>query len=158
VHIKKKTDVQMFAICKRASATKMIVTTLLAIFVAVEARLPRSAYSDDLRNCQFDRNDAIDCAVKYGDLNGDRLLDANEIVTLKAAMFTILERFVALLYPVSHIMEHCDADQDGKISESDFDKSLETCLATCDRVTTFNRLVCTRAKRTHYKPPVAAKE
>ena len=123
---------------------------LLAVVALTSCKVPRSKYTDDLRNCKYDRNDAIDCVQKYGDSNHDRLLTPDEIIVLKREMFYIWEKAVLLLHPQDDIMDHCDHDRDGVISERDFDESFNTCLHTCADVTDFNYYICDRAKKWNY--------
>jgi hypothetical protein len=127
------------------------------VFLLVGAALavvPREKMTDDLRNCAFDRNEAARCAEKYGDIDGDRAVNATEVrILMDNVLQGPIERTLAFFFPVSHVMSHCDvAPVDGKITEADFDASLVTCLATCDRVTKFMTHICDVAKRMHYNP------
>lgn len=110
-------------------------------------------YSDDLKQCEFKRDDTIACMIKYGDINEDRKLDVEEIGIMKKNMLYFYEKFVALLHPDSEIMEHCDYNRDGFIDEDDFYKSYKTCMPFCFSVTDFNYYICSRAEYANYQKP-----
>jgi hypothetical protein len=126
----------------------------VALISVAAALVPREKMSEDLRNCEYDRNEATKCAEKYGDLDGDRALNATEISILMDHVLTsFAERAFAALYPLSHIMKQCDvAPVDGKITEADFDASIDGCLAHCWKVKLFTVKICQKAKHMNYNP------
>lgn len=117
----------------------------LLLFSIVAAKIPRHKLPLELQRCKYNRNDAIDCVLKYGDGDHDRYLCPEEIAQLKKAQLHVWERVISYLHPSSDIMDHCDADRDGAVSEADFDKSIRTCLHTCEDLTTFFEYICLRA-------------
>lgn len=132
------------------AAAVRVGTTMLAILLFVwlsEAAVSlKDHYSDDLKNCKLKRDDAVSCMLKFGDTNHDRRLEESEIETLKSNMLYFWEKWVDLLHPVTEIMDHCDYDRDGFISEDDFYKSYRTCMPRCKDVLQFDMYICSRAK------------
>ena len=118
---------------------------------------PSATANSDLIDCKYKRSEVMPCVEKYADLNGDREIDAHEIDVLERALLTPFERIGTFFVTISHIMSHCDVGADGKpdgkISEADFERSVDTCLATCKRVTMFFEMVCQRGERLKYVPP-----
>lgn len=129
----------------------MFFVVLLVAFAV--AKLPRSRYNEDLANCPRDRNEAIDCILKYGDANHDRLIDSREIRILKDGVLYWYENWYDQLHPNDEIMKKCDHDGDGLVSERDFDNSLDTCLCKCEGVIDLMSRICDRAAANNYKPP-----
>jgi hypothetical protein len=127
---------------------------LLFVCAVALAAVPREQMSEDLRNCEYDRNDAAACAEKYGDIDGDQAVNATEVrILMDNVLTSVLERAFAALYPVSNIMKQCDvAPADGKITEADFDASIESCLAHCWKVKLFVTKICQKAKHMNYNP------
>lgn len=126
---------------------------LLAFVLMAAAKLPRDLYNDDLLACPRDRNEAIDCILKYGDANHDRKINEQEIRILKDGLLYWYEKWFDELHPNNEIMEKCDADDDDAVDEEDFDKTLDTCLSQCSGVMDLMIRICDRAVATKYKPP-----
>lgn len=107
--------------------------------------------SDD-QSEEYTRNDIVRCAQVYLDGDGDGRICNAELVAAKAALLGPLEKFVDWFYPTGDIMEHCDFDRDGFISQLDFEQSWETCLNNADKRSTVNHYVCARAKALSFVP------
>ena len=131
---------------------------LLTFALMTAAKLPRNLYNDDLLACPRDRNEAIDCILKYGDANHDRKINEREIRILKDGLLYWYEKWFDELHPNNEIMEKCDADDDDFVDEEDFDKTLKTCLWQCSGVMDLMIRICDRAVANKYKPPRLAPE
>lgn len=129
----------------------MLLVFLLVTLTA--AKLPRSMYNNDLATCARDRNEAIDCILKYGDADHDKRIDSREIRILKDGVLYWYENWYDALHPNDEIMKKCDRDGDGFVSEQDFDNSLDTCLCKCEGVLDLMARICDRAAANNYKPP-----
>lgn len=111
---------------------------------------------ESLIKCKYSRADAIKCAKKYGDTNNDNAICFREIEQLKDAVLWIWETIIMSLYPSQNIMKRCDFDQDGYITDEDFENSKDTCLHDCDALHDFFNYVCNRAAVMKLDlPPVA---
>ncbi len=129
----------------------LLLTIAIALCSAITNPL---TWTEDLQQCKYSRNDVVGCMIKYGDTDGDERLSVREINILKDSLLDgILERFFIFFFSIEHITRQCDFDQDGFIDERDFDLAINDCLATCERLHTFNRLICERAAARNYKPP-----
>lgn len=95
-------------------------------------------------NCKVTREDCIVCARHYCDINRDGGIDVEEIRAIKNKYLTFWERFFAwaLNQSPERMMELCDADNNGLITEIDFKNSSETCLAECMKRELFWNKIC----------------
>ena len=109
--------------------------------------------SEDVRHCAYKREEALRLARIYGDVDLDNRLCSAEISLYKANTLYFYERWLLALHPNNNIMDHCDIDQDGYITEEDFANSLDTCLHTCDDITTFFEYFLQRSARNNYVKP-----
>jgi len=99
--------------------------------------------------CPHQRNDAVECANKYCDLNHDGYLCWEEIVQVKRDLLTVLEKFALFFAAPDQIMRHC-AGGDDLIGKDDFAKHTATCLRNCKAVKQFFEYVCDRAVAQNY--------
>lgn len=85
--------------------------------------------------CPVSREKLIGCIDERRsafDLDGDGALDEGEMRTLFSETIPkIYHPFLRRVGGVESTMKHCDVDQDGRISQKDFDESASTCLASC---------------------------
>lgn len=94
----------------------------------------RAAYEADLaswKNCRWQRSDVINMTGMGFDLNGDKFIDAYEIEFARHYYFSAPELIMA--ESTKEVMEHCDCDGDGVISEEDFLNSDMSCIRNCDK-------------------------
>lgn len=118
-----------------------------------ERNAERQANLASFETCPRQRADAVACARRYGDSDGDGMITAAEIDAVIARYLTIPERTLVWLAQklgledTRTVLAHCDADQDGRISQQDFEASADTCLKDCGRVMKFFKFVCERAER-----------
>lgn len=101
--------------------------------------------------CEHQREDAIECAQRYGDRNHDRLISSDEVDWMRSHYLSKVERTLVWiaekfgLDTTREVMEKCDYDGDGAISEEDFALTRDTCLKNCDRVSKLFHFICDRA-------------
>lgn len=133
----------------------MLVLCFVCLLVLVQSSIARSTEpSKDVLTCAYSRDEAMREARIYGDVDLDNRLCTAEISLYKANTLYFYERWLLALHPNSNIMDHCDIDRDGYITEEDFANSLDTCLHTCDDITTFFEYFLQRSARNNYvKPP-----
>lgn len=103
------------------------------------------------RSCAHRREDAIECGLRFGDANGDGYITLDEIESVKQRYLSPAVRAAAWVLEkigvetAEKMMRNCDFDRDGRISRSDFELSVDTCLATCKKVELIFSIVCDRA-------------
>lgn len=83
-------------------------------------------------DCPYNRSDVITVAQKGYDLNGDGLICIDEIITLENHYLSAAEiALLNLIETPETIIRRCDCDNDGCISQWDFENSIDTCLRDC---------------------------
>lgn len=116
--------------------------------------------AEDTSACDgFNRQEAIDCVMRYvhdgetKDANGHPCIVGAQIDHERSRCLTKLERagasFMGFLgfdpmESIDEMMERCDANRDGCISEMDFWAAERTCLNNCHKLRQFNDYVCKR--------------
>lgn len=105
----------------------------VALLIVLFCLAPAAFSSENLAECRYSRELAVACGREVTDMNGDGLITANEIDAARAASIHWYEKPLALLFTESteKIMRDCDMDQDGAISQQDYELSALTCLSTC---------------------------
>lgn len=162
----------LFAAVCAAAACFAVVVPHVADAVVVVAKESNSAFErgpdplyvdPSFADCKWQRSGAIDCAQRYLDLNGDEYITRDEIEAGMAKYLTTMERTVVWLAKklgledTDTVLRHCDLDNDGRISRSDFLGSTHTCIATCERVGKFFHFICDRAEEAEHAAAAAAK-
>jgi phosphoribosyl-dephospho-CoA transferase len=122
---------------------------VLAFSVGVAGR---QTLHQSYRNCSVTRESAANCAITYGDGDGNRELCPNEIRSLKSNVLDIVEKFVALFYSIEKIMRDCDIDGDNRITQYDMDNNARTCLIHCADAQLLFYCICDPAAARNYKP------
>lgn len=132
----------------------MFVLFFVTLLISASLSSARSTVpSEDVRTCAYSREEALREARIYGDVDLDNRLCTAEISLYKANTLYFYERWLLALHPNNNIMNHCDIDRDGYITEEDFANSLDTCLHTCDDITTFFEYFLQRSARNNYVKP-----
>lgn len=116
-----------------------------------EAARIHAQHALEFETCSHQRVDAVACALRFGDLDGDARISPAEIDTLKRHYLSTMMRVGAWVAEkigaesTETIMQKCDYDEDGFISASDFEASIDTCLAACSRVNMLFDIICNHA-------------
>ena len=123
---------------------KTLFILLAAIIVTVNSsRFPPLHDSE----CGFTRSDALACTMKYGDLNHDNKLTADE---LDHALKTLVPWYLKPLKWIGGVtaartMKDCDYNGDGVLTPRDWKLSAETCMPTQENLCAY-KWFCDRAK------------
>jgi len=101
----------------------------------------------DDKSCGFTRDDALACALKYGDTNHDGKLDQRELANAK---YIFVPRYLRLLawikgIDLSRILKDCDYDKDGVLTPRDWQQSKDTCMPKQENLCQF-KWFCDYAK------------
>lgn len=94
----------------------------------------KATYDSDInswKNCKWQRSDVINMTGLGFDLNGDQVIDAYEIEFARHYYFTSFE--LVFGESTKEVIEHCDCDGDGRISQEDFLSSEMSCIRNCDK-------------------------
>ena len=99
----------------------------------------------DTENCPS-REECVECAQTYCDINGDGYIDVEEIRALKEKYLTFIERFFAFMLSQSpeRMIELCG--DNGRITRASFAKNKDSCLATCMKRRLFMQKICLPAQ------------
>lgn len=151
----------------------MLLLSFVLCVVFVGVTMARRHNSDDkppapdasLKHCAYKREEAIECAQRFGDrehnadgTRGNGLICAAEIQQLEQQVLGWGSWLLDFLYPAERIIARCDYDGDGQISLRDFEMSSETCLHDCDKLTLFFSKVCKPAEEMDLDLPEVACE
>lgn len=121
-----------------------VCVALVVLFcVALATDVARSAQ----RCHRYQREDAVKCALKYGDRNHDERLSFKEVERERERALYWYEKVVAWIavgHSTEKVFERCDHNRDGYIDAEDFAKSTATCLADCEAVEQFMTMICLR--------------
>lgn len=120
-------------------------TVSLLLVLATACLLLAVASAKIEPKCKHERTDAVECAIRYLDLNGDDLLSRHELEMMRHRLLYPHERLA--MESVATVLAHCDHDKDGYISAWDFEQSKKTCLNTCTKVDMFFEYICERAAK-----------
>jgi len=102
-------------------------------------------YEELFGNCSFTRDDAIRCAYKWCDRDGDMRISYPEVIKMRKDSLSFLEQIFSEKAQV--VMYRCDIDRDGFISIDDFVHSNSTCLKNCKSTTELHQRVCTSLEK-----------
>lgn len=118
---------------------------------AVAPDVLRAQRAKEFETCAYQRADAADCVLRYGDLDGDDLISPAEADEVKRRYLSWVMRAGAWLAEkiglesTAAIFKKCDYDRDGFLSRRDFELASETCLVDCARVNQIFEYVCNKA-------------
>lgn len=105
-----------------------------------------------LQNCEYKRDSIIECFETYFDLNGNKIVEVNEIHDAINKYTSFWLRLITFItQPIPKILSRCDMDGDGKISRDDYDKSTLTCMETCNSLRDAHKYLCDKAKNQSIK-------
>lgn len=115
----------------RSSSGKDVLVPSKCVYGVSKSKL---AYEEDInswKTCPWQRFDVINMTGLGFDLNGDQLIEPYEIEFAKHYYFSPIE----LIFGEStkEVMDHCDCDGDGYISQDDFLNSDMSCIRNCDK-------------------------
>lgn len=115
---------------------------ILFVFCVLAAQVATAAGS----SCAYTRDLAVHCGRLVTDLNHDDLVTVAEMEAAKASALAWYERqFANLVGPSSQqVLDMCDADKDGRISEADYANSEATCLTDCATIANTVDYICKR--------------
>jgi len=100
------------------------------------------------KNCGFTRDDALQCALKYGDINHDQRLTVNE---LDRALDVLVPGYIRHLpafltgIDAARVLRDCDYDKDGALTPHDWEMSQKTCMPKQENLCQF-KWFCDYAK------------
>ena len=95
----------------------------------------RTCPADASHQLEFGRYAVIYCLHYLADKNCDHAIDAEELTYFKNNQLNIIERsFFSLKTNIATIMEHCDKNGDGKITDYEFIHDYDGCLNNVDEL------------------------
>jgi len=111
----------------------------------------RAKIDEEFKTCAYQRSDAADCVLRYGDFDHDGLISPAEADEVKRRYLSWVMRAGAWLAEkiglesTAKIFKKCDYDRDGFLSRRDFELARDTCLVDCARVNQLFEYVCSKA-------------
>ncbi len=103
-------------------------------------------------NCEFTREQSLDCLREYVDLNHNGEIEASEFDYAKTHYLPPVAQRLQWLaskanydIPFSQLLRDCDPNHDGILSEWDWMHSTKTCLPTQSQMCKL-KTICNRAK------------
>lgn len=109
-----------------------------------------SALEAKFADCKFKRNDILECIKEFGGASKHGLCP-EQVQSLKDNVF-IGGSLISWAYPTKRVMDDCDNDRDGYISDADFYASWESCVVDCFTVALLEFALCEPGRKKQYKP------
>lgn len=91
------------------------------------------------KTCGYTRDNAFNCALKWGDLNHDKVLSQSEIKHALGALVPWYVRAVTWFSGMSleRSLQDCDYDKNGVLTAHDWKMSESTCMPRQEDLCTF---------------------
>lgn len=121
-----------FLLCVQAkSSSKSELMPSICVNGGTKTRADYEADQASWIGCPWQRSDVIEWTGRGFDLNGDELIDEDEINTARHYYFEDYELIFG--ETAAEVLDHCDCDGDGFISTDDFLNSKMTCIRNCNK-------------------------